>query len=134
MTCSRKHGNVEFCFQCTEYPCKRYKDQKDMDSFVSYRNVPEDMKKAKADLKGYLAGLDEKVNILEYLIEHHNDGKRKAFYCLGANLLPLEDLKDIHSRAKALDRGVDAKERARHVAGMFEEKAKKRKITLKLRK
>ena len=23
-TCNKKHDNVEYCFQCSEYPCKKY--------------------------------------------------------------------------------------------------------------
>jgi hypothetical protein len=27
ITCSKKHKNIEFCFNCDEYPCKRYLEQ-----------------------------------------------------------------------------------------------------------
>ena len=40
--CAREHGGVEYCFQCTEYPCARYTRAEPYDSFVPHRNVPLD--------------------------------------------------------------------------------------------
>lgn len=136
ITCSRKHGGVEFCFQCTEYPCKRYAMPSNADSFITYRNVLADMETAKTvGIATYTAELDGKVAILERLIKDHNDGRRKAFYCLGVNLLPMEDLEDIMQSIKALDgSSLGVKERVPSIAALFEQKAKKRKVRLELRK
>ncbi len=95
ITCSKKHGNAEFCFQCSSFPCERYKKRNHEDSFISYRNVNSDIEKAKEDLALYIKELTEKVNILEFLLSNLNDGRRKNYYCIAVNLLGLEELRVI---------------------------------------
>ena len=57
--CAREHGGVEYCFQCTEYPCARYTRAEPYDSFVPHRNVQRDFARAARDgLDDRLAGLD----------------------------------------------------------------------------
>lgn len=36
----------------------------------------------------------EKVQILNQLLEHYNDGRRKTFFCLAVNLLELSELRE----------------------------------------
>jgi hypothetical protein len=132
ITCNNKHDNVEFCFQCSSYPCEKYSNPGKVDSFISYRNVISDFKKAKEDIEKYKKELNEKVRILEFLIKNYNDGKRKNFYCIAVNLLKLADLKKI---MKQIDKDVNIKEdMVKRIVDLFEEKAKKGKIALKLRK
>ena len=45
--CSMEHGGVEYCFQCSEYPCPKYDHIDDFDSFITHRNRKSDMEKAK---------------------------------------------------------------------------------------
>ena len=59
--CAREHGGVEYCFQCTEYPCARYTRAEPYDSFVPHRNVQRDFARAARDgLDAYRAMLEEK--------------------------------------------------------------------------
>jgi hypothetical protein len=137
ITCNRKHDNVEFCFQCSSYPCKKYRRPGKTDSFISYRNVITDFKKAgKKGIDKYKIDLDEKVRILEFLLKNYNDGKRKNFYCVAMNLL---DLIDIRSVIKQIDRKIsrqdmNIKDRTKSVIDLFESRAKNKNIDLKLRK
>ena len=79
ITCSRKHGDVEFCFQCADYPCARYREMPDADSFISYRNVISDFEKAEREgIETYASELAEKVRIVERLIAEYNDGRKKS--------------------------------------------------------
>jgi hypothetical protein len=39
ITCTLKHNNVQFCFECSEFPCKRYESIGEKDSFISYKNM-----------------------------------------------------------------------------------------------
>ena len=60
--CAREHGGVEYCFQCTEYPCARYTRAEPYDSFVPHRNVQRDFARAARDgLDAYRAMLEEKL-------------------------------------------------------------------------
>jgi hypothetical protein len=137
ITCNKKHENVEFCFQCSLYPCKKYRKPGKADSFISYRNVITDFKKAsRKGIDKYKIELDEKVRILEFLIKNYNDGKRKSFYCVAVNLL---DLLDIRSIMEQIDRKIsrqdmDMKEIIKSVIDLFESRATGKGIALKLRK
>ncbi|MBN1499605.1 MAG: DUF3795 domain-containing protein [Spirochaetes bacterium] len=92
ISCSLKNDNVEFCYECSLFPCVKYKQVSDKDSFISYRNVLSDFKKAeKSGIEKYRKELDEKVLILERLISDYNDGRKKGFYCLAVNLLSRRD-------------------------------------------
>ena len=63
--CSVRHGNVDYCYECPEYPCKRYDGIDRHDSLISHRNQKKDLKKAKAmGIDAYLAEQHEKVAIL----------------------------------------------------------------------
>jgi hypothetical protein len=137
ITCNRKHDNVEYCFQCSSYPCKKYTSPSEVDSFITYRNVISDFQKAKKEgLKKYNMELDEKVDILEFLINNYNDGRRKNFYCIAVNLLKLTDVKDIveEIKKKISIQDIDIKDKRELIISLFEAKAKKENIELKLRK
>ncbi len=135
ITCSKKHGSVEYCFECPEYPCKKYSAVSHVDSFMSYRNVIHDFSKAKKDLKQYLKDLKQKYKILLELISDYNDGRSKGFYCLVVDLLPLSELttilKEIKTFGKTMD--MDIKERGKKIREIFELHANKSKIELTLR-
>lgn len=136
INCCRRHGGIEYCYQCEEYPCRRYQKEQTEDSFITYRSVARDINIAQeSGLESYQAILSEKVELLEFLLQHYNDGRRKNFYCLAVNLLDLEDVKDTVARIQA-DAGPDAgseKERAAVAIRYFEETAGKRGIILKLK-
>ena len=40
--CSLEHGNQEYCFQCSEYPCERYAHIDEADSFITHMNQKTD--------------------------------------------------------------------------------------------
>jgi hypothetical protein len=136
MTCNAKHNNVEFCFQCSLYPCKKYTSPEKKDSFISYKHVLEDFGKARDDLDGYLRELDYKVSLLKKLIEKYNDGKRKNYYCVCVNLLRIDDLKIIEKTIddEIADIEANLKTKIERIIKLFEEFAEKDNIELKLRK
>jgi hypothetical protein len=136
-TCNRKHDAVEFCFQCSSYPCEKYSQQSSHDSFISYINVVADFEKANQyGLDQYKAELNEKMNILDYLINHFDDGRRKAYYCNAVNLLSLKDLRDIEREIKKNinQNNIALKEVIAEIIILFETKANEAGIILSLRK
>lgn len=135
ISCSKKHGNVEYCFLCEEYPCERYKNVSPKDSFISYINVLSDMKRAKEyGVEVYKSELNEKIALLEHLLSKHNDGKKKGFYCLALNLLSLADIKEIVDSIDALSHEALMGERIAALGKLLYEKANEKGIELKLRK
>jgi hypothetical protein len=90
INCNLKRENVEFCFECSEFPCEKYIEPSENDSFITYVNVLKDFEKAKEKgTKDYIKELNEKMKFLNILLENYNDGRRKKFYCLAINLLDL---------------------------------------------
>lgn len=136
ITCNKKHEQVEFCFQCPAYPCEKYQKPSDSDSFISYRNVAVDLEKASKDLVRYKIELNEKVDILNFLINNYNDGRRKNFYCNAVNLSELEALRDIMAEIKEKigQQDISLQEKISQILLSFETKASQDNIVLKLRK
>ena len=135
--CSLEHGGVQFCWECPEYPCPHYKDFDDGDSFVPHRNRQQDIAQAQElGLDTYLARLEEKRTILDKLLAHYNDGRRKTLFNTAVYLLLLEDLRCVmallDSRPEEDDQPI--KERALAAVGLLQEAANRQGISLKLSK
>jgi len=127
LSCCQRKG-LEYCFECDKFPCRKFDRWGDSDSFITHRNYLADMEKAKRiGIKAYKTELDEKISILETLLQKHDSGRRKSFYCLAVNLLDLEDIKAVMG---SISNDADPKT----VAELFEETAERRDISLKLRK
>lgn len=134
--CSLEHGDVQFCWECQEYPCPRYEGFDDGDSFVPHRNRQQDIAQARElGLEAHLARLEEKRAILDELLAHYNDGRRKTLFNTAVYLLPLEDLRSAMASLDRLELGEQAaKERAFAAVGLLQEAADRRGIRLKLNK
>lgn len=135
--CSLEHGGVPFCWECPEYPCPRYEGFDDGDSFVPHRNRQQDIAQSRElGLEAHLARLEEKRAILEELLAHYNDGRRKTLFNTAVYLLPLEDLQFVMA---VLDgrpelEGQPIKERALAAVELLQAAADRRGISLKLNK
>jgi len=135
--CSLKHDRVEYCFLCPNYPCDCYQRNPDLDSFITHQRQLEDMKRAgEIGMEAYTREQERKVEILQQLLAQYNDGKRKTFYGIAVNLLPLEDLERIlKEEAASPDFQEGAlKEKAAVLAEKFLQAADERGVILKLRK
>jgi len=136
INCTLKHDQVEYCFQCASYPCEKYRIESNQDSFITYRNVLADFEKAKTEgQQQYKLELNEKVEILEYLIHNFNDGRRKNFYCIAVNLLSLARLREIIQEIQnnVSPQNIDQKSKIEQIITLFEVKAKLESIEIKLR-
>jgi hypothetical protein len=137
INCNLKRENVEFCFECSEFPCEKYIEPSENDSFITYVNVLKDFEKAKEKgTKDYIKELNEKMKFLNILLENYNDGRRKKFYCLAINLLDLDDIKEImeHTNNTREILISNQKDKAKYITTLFKEKADERGIELVLRK
>lgn len=135
--CSLTHGNLEYCFQCKEYPCEKYDDIEVFDSFIAHRNQLKDMEKMqRIGVKQYNWELEEKVEKLQYLLANYNDGRRKGFFFIAVNLLELHEINDVMEQISAETSSDDLllKEKAAIAVRLFQEIAERRSIVLKLNK
>lgn len=127
MSCNKKKENVTFCFECSQYPCAKYPESDNKDSFVSYLHRKKNMEYARTDLEGYLMMLAEKSRILRNVLDEFNDGRSLSFFCTAVNNLELDDLYRIEGQLSCL---ADSKK----IKELFMQVAYNRNITLKLRK
>ena len=135
--CSMEHGDVEYCFQCSEYPCEKYDHIDDFDSFITHRNRRSDMEKARqSGIDAYNAEQMEKVKILEIFLSGYNDGRKKTLFCLAVNLLELQDLQMVlrEIECKSDMETMTLKEKSAFVAGLLQAAAATKNIDLKLHK
>ena len=84
----------------------------------------------------YHSELKEKMQILRYLLDNFNDGRRKSFFCMAVNLIEIEDLK---SAVKEIEEEVSGKEltvkeKAVISVEILKSAAARKNIVLKLRK
>ena len=136
ITCSKKHKNVEFCFNCDEYPCKRYLEPSEKDSFITYKNREKNIKSAIKNLNKYLDEIEKKKRILCELLKNYNDGRMKNYYCIAVNLIPINELDKIMENIikNEDDKIIEKKEKAKMAKDIFTQVANELKIEIKLRK
>lgn len=133
--CSMEHGGVEYCFQCNEYPCGRYDDIDVYDSFITHRGRKADLQKAQQiGIEAYNAEQEQKIKILENLLDRYNDGRKKTMFCIAVNLLELNELTAIMEQAELNTQGMSLKDASALVSSLFQQCAAAKGIELKLRK
>lgn len=135
--CSLQHVKPEYCSRCQEFPCEKYENIDEFDSFVTHQNQKKDLEKQqKIGAEEYRAEQEEKIRILEWLLQTCNDGRKKTFFCVAVNLLELEDVRNVMGQIKSDGKfgELSLKERAAYVTGQFQKAADTQGIVLKLRK
>lgn len=133
INCSKKNGNIEYCFECQLYPCPKYTQPNEKDSFITYKDVTKDLNKAREDIDAYLRVLEKKEQLLGFLLERYDNGRLKNFYCIAVNLMMTEDIKDVIESA---ERGENSKNECviKAIKEGIEAAAKARGIEIRLRK
>ena len=135
--CSLEHNGVEYCFQCSKYPCEKYSHIDDFDSFITHRNRRADLKKAKEiGIEAYNTEQLEKIKILDILLSGFNDGRKKTLFCTAVTLLDLQELREV---LRQIENRSDLetlmlKEKSAFAAELLKAAAAKNNIELKLRK
>ena len=132
--CSLEHNGIGYCFECLEYPCDKYLRIDEYDSFITHQNLKANLERAKTiGISRYNEEQQEKIRILNLLLARYNDGRRKTFFCLAVNLLPLSELKAAVSQLNDLE-DLSLKERSAQAVRLLQSVADTHGILLKLRK
>lgn len=133
--CSLEHGKIEYCFECENYPCEQYQRIDEYDSFITHRRQKSDIEKAQTiGIEQYNLEQQEKAHILSFLLSNYNDGRKKNFFCVAVNLLELSELQEAMKQLQSNDElsSLSDKAQCSYVAGVLQEIADRRNITLKL--
>ena len=131
--CSVEHGNVQYCFQCKEYPCEKFEGFDQHDSMVLHRNIKKDVEKAKRiGLEAYRKEQRKKKELLAQLLEGYGDEQKDVFFCLAVNMLEVADLKDILEQAEKMTKNMSPPEKAEFIEQQLHACAEKRNVALEL--
>ena len=135
LSCCQRN-QLDYCYQCEEFPCNKYDDADKSDSFITHKNQFSDFSKAKkSGIEAYKSELNSKIEILQELLAGYDDGRRKSFYCVAVNLLELNDIQNIMLQLRKQSESASTqKERVAMAARLFQETACENSIDLKLRK
>lgn len=135
--CSIKHDGIEYCYECDEFPCVKYKGADEYDSFITHRNQLKDIQKAiTIGIKAYTQEQIEKEKILICLLENYNAGRHKTFFCIAVNLLDIQDIRKIMSQltSNLETENMSLKDKASYAVAQFQSIADEQGIVLKLKK
>ena len=135
--CSLRHEKPEYCSHCWVFPCEKYENIDEFDSFITHRNQKRDLRKQqKIGAEAYRAEQEEKICILKWLLQNCNDGRKKTFFCVAVNLLELEDVRNVMGQIKSAEKfgKLSLKEKAAYVTGQFQKVAAEQGVLIKLRK
>ena len=77
--CSLRHGKVEYCFQCENYPCEMYDKVDEFDSFITHQHQKRDMEKFRElGTEVYSAEQQRKKVLLNHLSNTYSDGHKST--------------------------------------------------------
>lgn len=134
LNCCVKKG-FEVCGQCSDYPCERLRNTVKIgcDSFTTHKKIIPNIEDIKANgLEQFLDKQRIRINILEYLLSRHDDGRSKGFFCISCTLLPIDKLQEIRQAAEKMVDKVEWKDRCKLLRVMLKEIADSLSIELKL--
>ncbi|MBM3708342.1 MAG: DUF3795 domain-containing protein [Actinobacteria bacterium] len=101
ITCCVKKKNLEACGQCLEFPCSKFKSHeeyqqlKESSSYPSYKKVIPNLNFIKENgIEDFIKQQQQRIQLLEKMIENFNDGRSRSFFCKAACLLDIKDLKN----------------------------------------
>ena len=138
ITCCVKKKGVEVCALCEEFPCTRFKDVGNYDSFVTYRNVMITLDFIKKHgIEKYYSKQKERMALLVSMLETFNDGRKKSFYCIACSLLSVEGLKNALTQALSITKEKkikEVKEKAKVLKTLLDEASSLENVELSLRK
>ncbi|WP_205666355.1 DUF3795 domain-containing protein [Anaerosphaera multitolerans] len=79
--CSLNYEGIEYCFQCDNFPCEKYKDADKYDSFITHLHQFKDINKfQEIGEVVYTNEQIEKLKLLNFLLENYNAGRQKTFF------------------------------------------------------
>ena len=140
LTCCVRRKGLEFCSDCSDFPCSKFKDVDRYDSFLTHQKMVSNLNFIKKyGIKKFIDQQNKRIKLLETMITNFNDGRSRSFYCIATTLLPMPSLEraldDANQKIKTDDvSSDDIKTKAKILREIFNETAMKDGIELKLRK
>lgn len=99
ITCCVKKKNLEVCALCSEFPCskfksdKEYKEVKESSSYPSYKKVMGNLNFIKKNgIEKFMEHQKKRIKLLETMIKNFDDGRSRSFFCKAVIFLDLSRL------------------------------------------
>jgi hypothetical protein len=106
ITCCVKKNNLEVCAECSDFPCfkfksdKEYQQAKESSSYPPYKKVMFNLNFIKEHgIEKFAESQKKRIKLLETMIENFDDGRSRSFYCKATALLDLTSLEDSLDKA-----------------------------------
>jgi len=106
ITCCVKKKNLEVCAECSDFPCskfksdKEYQQVKESSSYPSYKKVMPNLNFVKEHgIEKFIGQQKKRIKLLETMIVNFDDGRSRSFYCKSAALLELTTLENSLGKA-----------------------------------
>ena len=144
ITCCVKKRGLEVCGQCPDFPCSKFKTEEESRQRES-SSYPPDRKLLsnlgfikKRGIEAFMKQQEERIRLLETMIQGYDDGRSRSFFCRAAALLEPKALKRSLERAKRATGAAAGKagavDKARALRGFLVEAALREGIELTARK
>jgi hypothetical protein len=109
ITCCVKNNNFEVCADCSNFPCSKFKSEKEIQQFEGSSSYPP-YKKIMSNLnyikeygiENFIHNQKKRIRLLEKLIKDFDDGRSRSFFCKATALIDINSLED--SLAKAIQK------------------------------
>ncbi len=137
--CAVRGRGYETCAECAEFPCYRFEGWDKGDSFVSHLNSIANLRAIRAEgMDAFASRQQERIQLLQVMLDEFDEGRSKSYCCLAAALLPLGELESAVGAARLdVERGRmgpdDTKQRAKVLHRTLDSAAERLSISLKLR-
>lgn len=135
--CSMQQGGIEYCYQCTQYPCVTLLEMEKRDSFITHQNQCRNLERLREiGVVAYKKEQEKKAEILRFLLSECNDGRKKNYYRIAVNLLPLPLLTHTIDRitSSQIWEHWSVHEKSLHMSKILEELAHDQCVILKLQR
>lgn len=142
ITCCVKKNNFEVCADCPNFPCSKFKSEKDIQeyegssSYPPYKKIMLNLNYIKEyGIENFMDTQKKRIRLLEKLIQDFDDGRSRSYFCKATALLDIKSIED--SLIKAIQkikpdkiRSTDIKIKAKILKDIFNETALKKGILL----
>jgi hypothetical protein len=106
ITCCVRKKNLEVCGQCPDFPCSKFKTEKEYQrleessSYPPYRAVMSNLNFIKEHgIKKFIDLQKKRMKLLEKMIDNFDDGRSRSFFCRAACLLDVKNLESSFNKA-----------------------------------
>jgi len=146
ITCCVKKKGLETCAECSDFPCSRFKSEKEYQQMKLSSSYPPD-KKILSNLnfikdngvQKFIEQQQGRIRFLEIMIKNFDDGRSRSFFCKVAALLELANIQNsINKATQEIKTGKikqnDVKIKAKILKAIFSEIASKEGLELATKK